>query len=1593
MKKMLLTLAALFAAATSAFADLYVTPTGAGNKDGSDWANAFAGIQAAVDAVDAAWLANPDYAIPVIQVADGTYTRVVVTNDLALDVRSVNGAASTVIDGYGTNNCVRCYANWNYPKSPTFTGFTLRNGDARKAGNWNETDGGGAAGGTLVDCIIEDCIGYDGGGTFYSDTIRCIIRRCTASSWGGGGVEEGTHRNTLIHDCSTYVAIVYRATLYNCTVADTTAESDYYGVCYSSSIYNCVFWGNYVKGAWAEQNDEVDPKFVGDGDYRPRVGSPAIDDGDADYATEQYVGATDLAGNARVQGTAIDRGCYEGPGVEGFRVTAVADGNGSVSPTYIFTNANAVVTITADTNAYNRQVVAWTTNGVTAAWSGDTLTLAPLASDVVVTARFEVIDWYVDDATGNNSNTGDDSSVPYKTIAKAISSAAPGETIYVAPGTYSPIDTAGSRVNIVGAGGASVTIIDGGDSNRCAFLSADTTLTGFTLQHGKAISTDETNGGGGVKGGTLFDCVIKNNIGVRGGGAYGSKLVRCTVTDNNSGDGGGLFDCTAWDSFIGFNAANQGGAAHYGMLRSCTVVGNRGLIYGGVYSCTSYASIYYGNHTANRRTGYSISRGDSNCFDEEIELFDDWSFIGDPLFVDAANGDYRLRAGSRCLDNGWHGYVYDQNGNDIRGEGFARIVGAEADMGCYEGAVEGHVISVRVDGHGVVSARTLVVADGEDATVTATADGRVFQGWLVDGTDAGTSTTLVLSNVTADHVVTACFERRTTNVSDGGNALQSAIDNALDGDTLVVAPGTYSAINAVGRVLNIVSADGPAETIIKGSRGSGVLSMFYGTRAATFGVTQTRPTCTLSGFTLTGGYCAETTYGGGGVFGGIVSNCVICGNGALYTGGGANYSTLSHCVISNNTSYIFGAGASFSTLDNCLVVGNEVKFGTINSILVLAQTIGINIMIPEYIGGGAGIAYAAADHCTITRNTSSGTSAGGGFWTVLDSTYIGGNTATKDGAPQNLFDCQVPPRYICSTENDDWGDLAVGFVDSSTDDTFANAAAGDFRLKASSRCIDAGDDSSPEAADGTDFAGAPRWRAKAPDIGCYEADSIVPAAVTAVTATRSDAREDVEVAWERSRGSERYAVLRSGTNLVSEAVQIEELDNLASSFTDTNALYATKYWYWVVPKSEAAPAGGAGSSSAMGYWTTPLAITTASLPSGTSPYSKPLAATGGIAPYAWSVYDAKYQFTTNAESTFSDEGFVDVGWDYKDGDPMRNDWTTKPFPLPFAFPYFGKEYTNVWISSDGLVQFGDTHFERESFYDSPNDETGLFPFSEETFLSAPAIAVYIHDSYDSVGTIFSKDAATIVWSGQAYHWGWGSNVRFSLTLYPSGEFDFKYGGEEGYNYHAEPYARYGYSTGDGEGFLAVIGDTLAAGAPDRCIRYAPAPAWLAARTDQSAAPAPGVAAGVISATPPATTTNEIVVAVADDDGRASYRRFRLIVNSSGSLTGYAAWAALNGLGGPDEVTDGQPNLIRYAFNVPRGAFSPFTGISFNASGKPVVTLLPLVNTDGVTVKVLSTTDLTDWSNPEVRTLTISDNGTLIFDHATDPQRFYRLKAE
>ena len=503
MKKILTLAAALFAVATSALADLYVTPTGAGNKDGSSWANAFAGIQAAVDYVDAAVAADANYPIPTIHVADGTYSRVSITRDMALDVRSVNGASATVIDGAGTNACVSVILGgyYNYGQSPKFTGFTLRNGNVR---GQIQDCGGGAQGGSFVDCIIEDCQAWRGGGAYGANTMRSIIRRCSAPTWTGGIVFGGNHVNDLMYGCSGNSGLIYGATLYNCTVANNTASGSYYDFLYNSTIRNCILWGNTVNGAAYAQDDASDPKFVGGGDYRLRAGSPSIDSGDNDYADEQYVGTTDLAGNDRVQNTTIDRGCYEaenGQGLEGVLVLASAEGNGTVSPAHSFVNIGSSVTITADTSTWHRDVTTWKTNGVTVVnATGNSFTFTATGEQIDVVAQFATLDWFVNGTTGSDTaNNGRTASTAFKTIQHAIDCAAPEEQIFVAAGTYAPIDASRANVAIIGDG-RDTTVIDGGGTARCADLGERnfSHLQGFTLRNGRHMNVGTTPGQNGM---------------------------------------------------------------------------------------------------------------------------------------------------------------------------------------------------------------------------------------------------------------------------------------------------------------------------------------------------------------------------------------------------------------------------------------------------------------------------------------------------------------------------------------------------------------------------------------------------------------------------------------------------------------------------------------------------------------------------------------------------------------------------------------------------------------------------------------------------------------------------------------------------------------------------------------------------------------------------------------------------------------------------------------------------------------------------------------------------------------------------------------
>ena len=122
--------------------------------------------------------------------------------------------------------------------------------------------------------------------------------------------------------------------------------------------------------------------------------------------------------------------------------------------------------------------------------------------------------------------------------------------------------------------------------------------------------------------------------------------------------------------------------------------------------------------------------------------------------------------------------------------------------------------------------------------------------------------------------------------------------------------------------------------------------------------------------------------------------------------------------------------------------------------------------------------------------------------------------------------------------------------------------------------------------------------------------------------------------------------------------------------------------------------------------------------------------------------------------------------------------------------------------------------------------------------------------------------------------------------------------------------------------------------------------------------------------------------------------------SGGAESGYGAWAVSAGLAGKGTAAkmggyglDGKvANAFIYAFG-DAATNAPLMTISFDENGKPVITTPSLVRTEGMTLKILSTTDLADWSNPEERALTVGGNGKQTFNHESDPQRFYKLKAE
>jgi hypothetical protein len=195
----------------------------------------------------------------------------------------------------------------------------------------------------------------------------------------------------------------------------------------------------------------------------------------------------------------------------------------------------------------------------------------------------------------------------------------------------------------------------------------------------------------------------------------------------------------------------------------------------------------------------------------------------------------------------------------------------------------------------------------------------------------------------------------TRHVPETYPTIQAAIIAAVEGDTVLLSPGTYRGvgnrnIELGGKDLVITSANGPTQTIIDCEQaGRGFRVHQRESRAAriekltivngnAFGGDGGGITCDIASPTISECRILNSRADSGGglaliLFGGTVDRCVIAGNHAEDGGGGiitlfSGGVTISNCVITGNTAET-GGGVSFqddtggNVLTNCTISSNS----------------------------------------------------------------------------------------------------------------------------------------------------------------------------------------------------------------------------------------------------------------------------------------------------------------------------------------------------------------------------------------------------------------------------------------------------------------------------------------------------------------------------------------------------------------------------------------------------------------------------------------------------------------------------------------------
>ncbi len=227
-----------------------------------------------------------------------------------------------------------------------------RNTAYKVGGGGNVSSGGGANGGSLTGCTIISNVAYasNGGGTHGSTLNNCFVIGNRAGD-SGGGVSGGSLFNCTVVSNSANSAGgggIFRAMATNSVIYNNTASSYANYDTNSTLSYSCA-----APLAPGVGNISSDPQFTNaaSGDFHLLATSPCIDAGN----NAAVIGTTDLDGNPRIIGSAVDMGAYEyqsivvAPNIP-FTYTT---NNGAITITgYNTTNGGLNVVIPTSINGY-----------------------------------------------------------------------------------------------------------------------------------------------------------------------------------------------------------------------------------------------------------------------------------------------------------------------------------------------------------------------------------------------------------------------------------------------------------------------------------------------------------------------------------------------------------------------------------------------------------------------------------------------------------------------------------------------------------------------------------------------------------------------------------------------------------------------------------------------------------------------------------------------------------------------------------------------------------------------------------------------------------------------------------------------------------------------------------------------------------------------------------------------------------------------------------------------------------------------------------------------------------------------------------------